>query len=265
LQISTKKAVCDGFITNREDSLIEIDGLEGKSSFDISVREVAHWDGENIKFSADYILRPQETVYLISEQRINVKPGYVAYVFLKNRLSQKGILALNTGIIDGGFNGPISTLITNLSKNNVPLSEIDFFRVVFHKIDMINEEDKVISTSYTYDNYKKIVLENMLKLPQHFLDREGLKKTIDNELSSKALNIGRVDLGIVLAIFGLVFVFLPPLAEIMGDKLLGSEKESRAQIKLLKERLDILDSKVTSINLPVKVALKTVGKKQTED
>lgn len=264
MQISTVEAIKQEFILSRNSEKLSYDSFEGKSSFDISVREIIHWRNEEIASSQDYILKPQETVYLISEQRISVKPGYVAYVFLKNRLSQKGIMALNTGIIDGGFNGPISTLITNLSKENIIISETDFFRVVFHKIDMNQDELKRIKDDtdnrepYSYNQYKNLIIQNFKNLPQHFLDRHELKNQIDKELSQKALNIGRAELGIIFAAITIVFAFLPPLATIISDLMLGSEKMARNELK-------ILDKKVVELELKIKTLEESKKKRTKED
>lgn len=253
MQISTVEAIQQEFILSRNSKKLSYDSFEGKSSFDISVREIIHWRNEEVAISQEYILKPQETVYLISEQRISVKPGYVAYVFLKNRLSQKGIMALNTGIIDGGFDGPISTLITNLSKENIIISETDFFRVVFHKIDMKADElqrvkeDTENRAAYSYDDYKSLIIRNFNNLPQHFLDRHELKNQIDKELSQKALNIGRTELGIIFAAITIVFAFLPPLATIITDLMLGSEKVARNEIKVLDKKMIELELKIKNL------------------
>ncbi len=126
MQLSPKKSIDEGFILSRDRTKInelEFNKYYNSSSVDLTIRDILVKDNKDkIRCVSSYKIKPQETVYLISEQIIRVKPGYVAYVFLKNRVSQNGILALNTGIVDGGYDGPISTIVTNFSNAEVSLS-----------------------------------------------------------------------------------------------------------------------------------------------
>ncbi|WP_165905158.1 hypothetical protein [Parashewanella curva] len=195
MQLSASETIKLGLITGKDGELLRHEHYVGKSSVDLSVGEIIHKDekGSSVVVE-DYEILPQETVYLLSEQFINVKPGYVAYVFLKNRLSQGGLLALNTGIIDSGFNDPLSTLVTNFSKKNIEINSDEktyFFRVVFHKISLGEYETLADfeSKEYSYDIYKKYRKQDLRALPRFFLDPDSIKNKINDELSDKAIGI----------------------------------------------------------------------------
>ncbi|MDF3686341.1 hypothetical protein, partial [Enterobacter hormaechei] len=141
MQISAQKAIELGFVCNRKNKRITKD-YSNKSSVDLTIREVLYKDDKNnVQSLGRVILKPQDSVFVISEEILHVPEGFVAYVFLKNTLSKRGFLALNTGIIDSNYNGPISTLLINFSavEEYLPITnnEVDksFFRVVFHEID----------------------------------------------------------------------------------------------------------------------------------
>ncbi|MDV7398303.1 hypothetical protein RZS08_43265, partial [Arthrospira platensis SPKY1] len=93
----------------------------------------------------------------------------MAYVFLKNRLSQKGLLAFNTGIIDPGFEGPVSTVMTNLSREAILLSShgenSKFFRVVFHKMTLAGELTSNEKRIYSYADYRKYRVSDLKTFP----------------------------------------------------------------------------------------------------
>jgi dUTPase len=216
VQIQTKEAVRLGIVTDRNGQLLVPSNYEKKSSFDITIREVLvkgskHKDIETHSGSA--ILKPQDSAYIISEELINVPDGYIAYVFLKNRMSQKGLLALNTGIIDQGYHGPISTLVINLSTRDavIPssanLSDKAFFRIVFHKIQ---ENEKLPKPKFiklqpqSYDKYKKYREDELKELPRTFLDHEQAKKQITDEVEKKALSFSYVKLGATVSVVALL-------------------------------------------------------------
>jgi len=216
VQIHTKEAVRLGIVTNRNGKLFNPSDYSKKSSFDITIREVLVKGNkpEDIEtHSGSAILKPQDSAYIISEELINIPDGYIAYVFLKNRMSQKGLLALNTGIIDQGYHGPISTLVINLSTrdavipNSANLSDKAFFRVVFHKI----EENKKLPKPHfikcqpqSYDVYKGYRKNELKKLPRTFLDHEQAKKQITDEVEKKALSFSYLKLGATVSIVALL-------------------------------------------------------------
>ena len=64
---------------------------------------------EDIRVSTGFSLRPQGMVRVISRERVKLPENIIGYALTKNGLSNKGILAINIGIIDPGYEGPISS------------------------------------------------------------------------------------------------------------------------------------------------------------
>ncbi|EGQ9095996.1 hypothetical protein GA102_04855 [Vibrio alginolyticus] len=223
MQIKTEDAVRLGFVLGEEKELIPHQGYVGKSSFDLEVREVLVKDdhGHAVGNSSIENLQPQDSAYLISKQYIRVPKGYVAYVFLKNRMSQKGLLALNTGIIDQNYYGPISTLILNLSNRAASIPDKDapddlsFFRVVFHKIDSNEQIDEnalefpTDAEAKDYQEYVRYRKLELLALPKTFLNAKEIENRIKDEVTNKTreFSINRLLSGV--AIVGLLFALVP--------------------------------------------------------
>ena len=220
MQLSPKSAIKMGLVKGKNGCDLNPEEYEGKGSIDLDVRSIFYKNDKGKIFECDrYYLEPQEMACLTSEQVINVKPGYVAYVFLKNRLSQQGLLAFNTGIIDSGFSGPISTSVTNFSQEHIPLgrelpaSERYFFRVVFHEIGFDSDDLlKCDERNYPYHTYAANQKKNFRHLPKSFLDREKLQKTVRDEVNSTSLS--RAALYAAIFALGATFftVVIPPLA-----------------------------------------------------
>lgn len=272
MQLSASSAVNLQMVTDRNGGALDSKEFSGCSSIDLTIRSLITRsdDGNPIKDFDELVIKgvslsirkkikPQETVYLISEERINVPAGYVAYVFLKNRFSQKGLLAFNTGIVDGGYNGPIATLLTNISAQSIDLSSVNggkFFRVVFHKIKMDKKDSEaVIPQSYKYDDYLKYKAIGLLELPQYFQNPDKIREQIERSLNQKALNYGFLRLGLIIGVAGFIMVMAPPLTQLVTDKMFGSQPLNKEVWEVKNQEIDLrmkkIETKLKSLNFEI--------------
>jgi hypothetical protein len=124
---------------------------------------------------------------------------------------------LNTGIIDQEYYGAISTLVTNLSSEDVILPDTSsggklFFRVVFHRItDNIKEPEQLIfpekcNDYVAYKEYRKIDLK---KFPSTFLDVEAVERKISARISSELSGFSYMRLGATMAGVGILLSLFP--------------------------------------------------------
>jgi hypothetical protein len=83
-----------------------------------------------------YKVDPHGMVEVISLETIKV-PEYVAgYASVMTRLSRGGFLALNTGIVDPSYEGPVSAVMVNFGNIPICLNRGDpFLRLTFHRYD----------------------------------------------------------------------------------------------------------------------------------
>ncbi|KJY76688.1 hypothetical protein TW78_04490 [Vibrio coralliilyticus] len=217
MQISTYDAVKNGFILDRDQKQLDPEPFKSNSSFDLTFREILYKDveGDNVRREEQRILlKPQDSVYLISEQYIKVPKGHIAYVFLKNGMSQKGLLALNTGIIDQDYFGPISTLLINLSSQSTPIPvpnikpNAAFFRVVFHKIDNTERGDNKMSP-IDYDEYLTYRMSELDRLPRTFLNQHEIETRVKAQVEAEVKRFNTRRLTYLLTVLGLVLTFYP--------------------------------------------------------
>lgn len=246
MQLSPFEAINLGLVKSFSDSSLLDTTYLGKSSIDLHVRTIiSKNDDGNVATSDSHKLKPQEMVSLVSSEIIDVRPGYVAYVFLKNRLSQKGMLALNTGIVDSGFKGPLSTLVTNFSTKEFDIdSEQEFFRVVFHKLENFDEKNikAVKPRVYDYYTYLKYKIEDISRLPKYFLNRDLLKTQIAEEVASKAAEIKLGKAAIWLSVSLALITIIAPIT-ISKYELLVTEKQKALELKIevLTKRIEYLE------------------------
>ncbi len=264
MQVSTEEAVKFGFILDENKKWLNHEDYRDSSSFDLEFSVVLTKDSETQKIISQTKiedLRPQASAYLISKQYVRVPEGYVAYVFLKNRLGQRGLLALNTGIIDQGYFGPISTLVINLSKNPAAIPDISFpndrtfFRVVFHQIGEQNDLLKFKAKSHDYDWYVGGCKKRLLDYPDNFLNTEDIEKRLDKEITKKTNDLSFIRLGFFLTFIAIIFTALP----LLRDTIFASQfnlqgysnqvTENRLRSENLTQDLNALQDEVMKLKI----------------
>lgn len=108
------------------------------STFDLTVGEIVPIGKKAIRARrkdpqiSPYFLEPREMVWVLSKEEFNMPADVTGFATLRTTFTKKGILALNVGIIDPLFKGPISTALINFSDRPREIRVGDkFFRVVF--------------------------------------------------------------------------------------------------------------------------------------
>ena len=85
------------------------------SSYDVRIGQILTNDGE---LHANFRMPPQGIVQVISKERIKLPHDMTGLATVKTSLCNDGLLALNIGIIDPGYEGRISSFLVNFA--NVP-------------------------------------------------------------------------------------------------------------------------------------------------
>src|SRR5579864_1733127 len=86
------------------------------STYDLSVGDIIA--AGPVSGNKEYVLPPGGTVRVISKETLKLPDFITGHALLKNELCRKGILALNIGVIDPGFEGPISSTLINFGRSN---------------------------------------------------------------------------------------------------------------------------------------------------
>lgn len=262
MQISSQDAIKHGFVRDRNNEPLT-KNYNGKSSIDLTVRQIIFKDeSESICTLESTFLRPQDSVIVVSEETVHVPDGFVAYVFLKNRLSQRGFLALNTGIIDSNYSGPIATLLINFSdiKQRLPITDKDddrfFFRVVFHQIgdlplDFISKETHVNSNAEKkYSSYHHFRTEELKKFPRSFMQPSILKEQISKELTEKLSSVSLTRIGAMITIVGLLISLIPLARDVYFSEKYDIKEyydykaKNQYEIERLNKKIDQLEERI---------------------
>ncbi len=114
------------------------------SNYDLRVGTVFR-DGQIInqehqRAGEQFIIQPGEIVSLLTMEELHLPTDTIAIAFPMNKWSSEGLLVLNPGYVDPGFNGPLSVKIVNLRKTRIGISRgqaiftVSFFRIGAHTI-----------------------------------------------------------------------------------------------------------------------------------
>ena len=116
------------------------------STYDLTVGEIVPIGNAAISRrqkhpTVSYFLDPREMVWVLSKEEFNIPATVTGLATLRTTFTKQGILALNVGIIDPFFQGPISTALINFSDRPRRISVGDkFFRIAFFEHDDVTKE-----------------------------------------------------------------------------------------------------------------------------
>ncbi|MBY5399916.1 hypothetical protein HFN01_34575 [Rhizobium leguminosarum] len=159
---------------------LDHDSHYGSTSYDLSIQTIIDSEGKTFR-GEGYTVKPQEIVWVISRERIELPSDITAHAVIKTGLCNSGLLALNIGIVDPGWHGPLATAIINFSSASYYLKPREsFLRLTFYKH---NIPDKKREVHVDEDDYlearKKVAIETF---GSTFLDIKGLAREVSGNL-----------------------------------------------------------------------------------
>lgn len=105
------------------------------AGYDVVIEKII--DHRGIDIAEDFFaLPPNGIVEVISAETIKLPSDVCGFASIKTGLCDQGVLALNIGIVDPGWQGRVSTTLINFGNQKRILSKGDtFLRLTFHKFD----------------------------------------------------------------------------------------------------------------------------------
>jgi hypothetical protein len=238
------------------------------ASYDIRIGKVIGPDGLLLD---SYNLPPQGIVEVVSLERIRLPLEISGYALVKTGLCNEGLLALNIGIIDPGYDGLLSSALVNFSKKDrLLIAGETFLRLTFHRVAASEGAKLPVPMAvedYVSDKRRKVV-ENFSK---HFLNVPDLVRESTDESVKKLRNT--FFWGVPLMAFGLAVLtfmmnygviwavqrtFNPTNSveaaqsqvemESQNELLRTTLRNSEAQNATLKARLDTLETQIKALS-----------------
>ena len=122
-------------------------------------------------------------VVIVTKEKVNVPNDLCATYGQLNRLSNQGLMILNTSIVEPGYKGPLSCVLVNFSSQRHALSQDESVaKLNFHKLS--GAPSKPYPTSYDHNEYEKNAAKSATKLPKSLLDITGIEERITEKVGS---------------------------------------------------------------------------------
>lgn len=170
------------------------------ASYDLTVGSIVTADGEEVDH---HRLGPQEVVKVISAESVEMPVDVTAYVHVKTGLCNEGILALNIGIVDPGFSGPLQSALINFGKTTHKIKRGSVFgRITFHAQMPPERITKVVRSMNDVKDEAKTHVDKYLA--RDFLN---FSKTV-KKAAKKATSEYRNTLLFILPLFAFLFAGL---------------------------------------------------------
>jgi len=152
------------------------DGKSWKVGQIIKIGKIINHKGRAVD---SLVLEPQGIAHLISEEDVNLPPDICALAHVLTRKCNQGLLTLNIGVVDPGWEGKISTSVLNFSSEKRLLTKGDsFMRLTFHRVQMEPGSEGVrseLSPRILSDSYQRDVSSRAVDcFGKHFLNIQQL-------------------------------------------------------------------------------------------
>tara|TARA_R110002094_G_scaffold31194_4_gene43712 strand:- start:312 stop:1025 length:714 start_codon:yes stop_codon:yes gene_type:complete len=130
------------------------------STYDLTIGDIFAVGPANVKRRRKdgpekrYFIGPREMVFVLSKEHFALPSNVTGVATLRTTFTKDGLLALNVGIIDPLFSGPISTALLNFSDRPVEIHVGQkFFRVLFLEHDDVADFSPEKDESVEHQEY----------------------------------------------------------------------------------------------------------------
>jgi len=210
------------------------------------------------------VLESQGMVRVISAEYLRMPKGVVGYALTKNGLSNVCVLAINIGIIDPGYSGPVSSTLINFGKEPFVITrDTKFLRLTFHPCA---EDPKMrIFPALTHEEYlARTVSEVRRHSSDKFLNLAETAKVAGEHAFGKYRNWAIAAATILAAVLAIVAIFAPVAAAVVqkyvDSSAIATGQEIRAkyegEIQIMdaahKREIEDLEKRVRDLELKKK-------------
>ena len=153
-----------------------------QTTYDATIGEIYDPDGNMVQRNT-YQLAPRGIAWVVSKEHFNLPVDVTGITTLRTTWTKKGILTLTVGIVDPGYNGPLSTAVINFGKTDFPLTKGDtFFRTAFFENQPSSQTSRVTFSRNKY--VKEEVVDQLPRFSETFLTMDTLADEIAKKIFS---------------------------------------------------------------------------------
>lgn len=100
------------------------------TTYDATVGEII--SGGEIVSNSSFTLKSRGVVWVVSNENFQIPSDITGLVTLRTTWAHEGVFALNVGVLDPGWHGPVATALVNFGRDPFVIRKNEpFFRVLF--------------------------------------------------------------------------------------------------------------------------------------
>lgn len=182
-----------------------------------------------------YTLPPRGMVWVVSAETFKLPADVTGLATLRTTWTHEGILALNVGIVDPGWDGPLAAALVNFSNANFPINKGDtFLRLLFHSHNVCSKT----VTSMPVEKYKKEIMSKSRNFSESFLSMDKLVAEVTKEVFYFPKSVFYI--AIAGTLLALIAMFSTMALDIWTDH--------RSNIAELEARIDVAEKSLEELN-----------------
>jgi len=183
-----------------------------------------------------FTLKSRGVVWVVSEETFKIPDDVTGLATLRTTWAHDGVFALNVGVIDPGWVGPLATAIVNFGRDDFIVQKGEtFFRIIFLENNMSHQinSQKVIRS---HPEYIKEIGAKSRSFSDTFLNMSTLVKEVSDEVTSlPKLVFILTRIGIVIA---LIAIFAPIAFSVWTD-----HNKEQVEFGILEKRVAAIEEK----------------------
>jgi len=173
---------------------------ERPTTYDATVGSIIRC-GVEIK-QTSFILPPRHIIWVVSAESFEMGDTTTGLATLKTQWTHQGVLALNVGIIDPGWNGPVAAAVVNFSSSDFVIEKgTPFFRILFIEHPPIPAAE-LKPVTFRRADYVRQITGYSRAFSSTFLDMDDLSRTVADKV------LGMPRWGLILSLVAIAIALL---------------------------------------------------------
>lgn len=150
------------------------------TTYDATVGEIIYRG--KCKKGSSFTLASRGVVWVVSQEVFSMPDNVTGVAALRTTWAHNGVFALNVGVIDPGWKGPLATAIVNFGRDDFVIEKGQpFFRIIFFEHDK-STLHPANSTVKERQNYINEICQRSNSFSKTFLNMSSLVKEVSNDV-----------------------------------------------------------------------------------
>jgi deoxycytidine triphosphate deaminase len=158
-------------------------GVEPDTGDLLSIEPKSRWWRALQKRPKCFVVNPSETMIAITKEKLNMPHDLCATYGQLNRWANRGLMLLNTSVVEPGYSGPLTCVLVNFSSQRITLVPGESIaKVNFHSVQ--GTPDRLYANNLpSEEQYDAMASKMATNLPKSLLDISGVEDRVTKKVN----------------------------------------------------------------------------------